>query len=123
MKSFFYILSAISGALAVGIGAFGAHGLKQILEANQRIDTFNTGVQYHFYHTFALLAVAIIMQNQDSKWLNYAGWSYIVGILLFSGSLYILSLTNITKLGAITPLGGVAFIAGWILMLLHFVKQ
>ena len=123
MQKLFIILASISGFLAVAIGAFGAHGLKNILEKYSRVETFNTGVQYHFYHTFALLAVAILMNHFDSKMLNYAGWSFLSGIIIFSCSLYVLSVTNFTKLGAITPIGGLFFLAGWVFLLLTILKS
>jgi len=110
---------AIFGALAVGIGAFGAHGLADILEVHGRTDTFETGVKYHFYHAIALIMVGLIGHfSYSQKWLSWAAYGFSAGILIFSGSLYILSLTGITWLGAITPLGGVAFILGWIFVVL-----
>ena len=118
MKDTFYIkLAAILGALAVGIGAFGAHGLEPVLETYNRVETFETAVKYHFYHTLAILLVGILIAfGKGNKLLKASVWSFLVGILIFSGSLYILSVTNITWLGAVTPLGGLAFIAGWILL-------
>lgn len=112
------ILASVLGALSVGIGAFGAHGLEATLTANGRLDTFETAVKYQFYHTLALLLVGILLLNIDSQMLGYAAWCFVLGIVIFSGSLYTLSLTNITWLGAITPLGGLAFIAGWVLLAL-----
>lgn len=110
----FIQLAGLLGALAVGIGAFGAHGLEAILESHGRLETFETGVKYHFYHALAMLSVAIWYSLQpERKWLKTALWSFLIGILIFSGSLYILSLSGITWLGAITPLGGLAFILGW----------
>jgi uncharacterized membrane protein YgdD (TMEM256/DUF423 family) len=115
----FIQLAGLLGALAVGIGAFGAHGLEGILETHGRLETFETAVKYHFYHALAMLAVGIWYSFQpERKWLKPAIWSFLFGILIFSGSLYILSLTGITWLGAITPLGGLAFILGWILIIL-----
>lgn len=118
MKDTFYIkLAAVLGALAVGIGAFGAHGLEPVLETYNRVETFETAVKYHFYHTLAILLVGILIAfGKGNKLLKASVWSFLVGILIFSGSLYILSVTNITWLGAVTPLGGLAFIAGWILL-------
>ncbi len=113
------ITAAISGALAVILGAFGAHGLKKIITPDM-LEVFKTGVQYQFYHTFALLAVGIFMQTSKSKALKWAGYLFIAGIFLFSGSLYLLAITGIKILGAITPFGGVAFIAGWIALAWHF---
>jgi len=115
---------AIFGALAVGIGAFGAHGLADMLEAHGRTDTFETAVKYHFYHAIALIIVGLIGHFPYSpKWLKWSAYGFIAGILIFSGSLYVLSLTGITWLGAITPLGGVAFILGWICMFLAVNKK
>ncbi len=107
--------AAIFGAIAVGIGAFGAHGLKAILEETGRIETFETAVKYHFYHSLALFLIGILaFVKPDWKGYSFSAISMMIGILIFSGSLYILSLTGITWLGAITPLGGVAFILGWL---------
>ena len=108
------ILAAILGALSVGIGAFGAHGLEATLNAHNRVDTFETAVKYQFYHTIALFLLGILMINYDQSQFNVAAICFIVGIFIFSGSLYTLSLTNITWLGAITPIGGLAFIVGWV---------
>jgi uncharacterized membrane protein YgdD (TMEM256/DUF423 family) len=105
--------ASVFGVLAVSIGAFGAHGLESILIENNRVETFETAVQYHFYHTIALLIVAVLLQNKASKYLNWSAILFSLGILLFSGSLYILALSNFTFLGAITPLGGLCFIAAW----------
>lgn len=107
-------LAGISGALAVGIGAFGAHGLESLLIQNGRLETFQTAVQYHFYHTLALLGIGILGKAIPNwKGISLSAWCMILGILIFSGSLYVLCLTGITWLGAITPLGGLAFILGW----------
>ena len=107
-------LAGISGTLAVGLGAFGAHSLEELLIQNGRLDTFQTAVNYHFYHTLALLGIGILATiKPDWKGISFTAWSMVLGILIFSGSLYVLSLTGITWLGAITPLGGLAFILGW----------
>lgn len=98
--------AAILGFLGVALGAFGAHGLDATLVANDRVDTWETAVLYHLVHAVALLAVA----GRASK---VVAWAWTLGIVIFAGSLYILSLTNLTWLGAITPLGGVAFLVGW----------
>ncbi|MCH7409904.1 DUF423 domain-containing protein [Belliella sp. DSM 111904] len=112
-------IAAILGGLAVAIGAFGAHGLADILAKHGRIETFETAVKYHFYHALAILAVGIIIElYPDNKSLPKAGHMFLVGIVIFSGSLYTLSLTGVTWLGAITPIGGVAFIIGWIFLFL-----
>jgi len=116
------IVAALSGALAVMLGAFGAHGLKKVIIPDM-LEVFKTGVQYQFYHTFALLAVGLFMQTGKSKALKWAGYLFIAGIVLFSGSLYVLAISGIKMLGAITPVGGVAFIAGWIAFAMHFRKK
>lgn len=110
------ILASIFGALGVGIGAFGAHGLSAILEANGRADTFSTGTLYHLVHAVALLGIGVAAYHIDSNLLRYAGYFIVAGILLFSGSLYILSIFDIRIMGAVAPLGGTAFIIGWVLI-------
>lgn len=113
MAKLFITLASLSGMLAVVFGAFGAHALKGKLD-DQALKVFETAVQYHFYHTFALLVVGVIALNQpQTVLLKSSGWSFVIGILVFSGSLYLLSLTGVRWLGAITPLGGLALIAGW----------
>lgn len=112
-------LAALLGALSVGIGAFAAHGLRKMLEAAGRFETFETAVRYQFFHTLALLAVGILWYlKPELRSLGTVAWLWLGGILVFSGSLYVLCLTGITKLGAVTPIGGVLFIAGWIVLLL-----
>jgi len=112
-------LAALLGALGVGIGAFGAHGLRAMLEATGRFDTFETAVRYQFYHTLSLLAVGVLLhQRPELRLLGTTAWLWVGGILIFSGSLYVLCFTGIKWLGAITPLGGLLFIAGWITLLL-----
>jgi uncharacterized membrane protein YgdD (TMEM256/DUF423 family) len=108
------IAGALFGALGVMIGAFGAHGLAEILTANQRTDTFETAVKYHMYHALALLLAGSLLFQVPARPLRLAGLFFVIGILIFSGSLYILSLTNISWLGAITPIGGLFLIAGWL---------
>ena len=104
------------GALGVIIGAFGAHAFKAILEQNQRTATFETAVKYHFSHALALILLGILMDRYPGKFLNLSMWAYLVGIVLFSGSLYILSLTGNTKWGAIAPIGGISLVAGWVFL-------
>jgi uncharacterized membrane protein YgdD (TMEM256/DUF423 family) len=117
------ITASIIGALAVALGAFGAHALKGMLEASDRVDVYKTAVSYHFYHTFALLAVGILMNQFPSAKLRYASIFFLTGIILFSGSLYVLCFTGIGILGAITPVGGVLFIFGWVFLTLGFSKE
>jgi uncharacterized membrane protein YgdD (TMEM256/DUF423 family) len=111
----FLTIGGISGALAVLMGAFGAHGLEGKLSVDM-LKIYHTGVEYQFYHTFALIAVGLLALRVDSKKLAAAGWCFLSGIMLFSGSLYALAISGITKLGAITPIGGLLFIIGWILL-------
>ena len=115
--------AAVLGALSVAIGAFGAHGLEGLVEAGKLTDhdlkTFETGVRYQFYHTFALLAVGLGYHMLNEKMAKFATTLFLIGIIIFSGSLYLLVLsepllgTRLSWLGAITPLGGLSFIAGW----------
>jgi uncharacterized membrane protein YgdD (TMEM256/DUF423 family) len=114
MAKTFLLIAALSGMLAVVIGAFGAHGLKSRV-AEDLLAIYQTGVQYHFYHTFALLCVAMLLLRDPHSWLlNWSGGLFIAGIVIFSGSLYLLVVSGSRWLGAITPLGGMAFIAGWL---------
>jgi uncharacterized membrane protein YgdD (TMEM256/DUF423 family) len=108
----FFALGAVSALIAVGAGAFGAHGLEGRIPA-ERLITFETAARYHMYHALGLLAVAWATTRWPGSLTTSAGWLFVVGTLLFSGSLYALSLTGIRWLGAITPLGGLAFLAGW----------
>ena len=113
MRSKWLLVAGALGALGVVLGAFGAHGLKERLPADL-LATFEVGVRYHMYHALALLAVALAMRGQaHNRWLNRACWAWVIGIAIFSGSLYALALSNMRWLGAITPIGGVAFIVGW----------
>ncbi len=114
------IAATFFGALAVGLGAFGAHAMKPMLETYGRLDTYELAVRYQFYHVMALLATGILAEKFPA--LKTASVLFIVGILVFSGSLYTLALTNQTGWGAVTPFGGVALIAGWLNFLWVFYK-
>ena len=118
----FLVVAALLGALSIVGGAFGAHALKgQLTEA--ALNSFETGVRYQMYHAIALISVALLVkQHPDVSVLTTAGWCFIVGVVLFSGSLYGLSLGGIKALGPVTPLGGVAFIAGWVCLAIASVK-
>ena len=112
----FIVIGALSGFVAVAAGAFGAHALRGRLSADM-LEVFQTGVTYQMYHALALVGVGILLGRfsiEGSVWLSAAGWLFVAGTLLFSGSLYLLSLSGTTWLGAITPLGGLAFLAGWL---------
>lgn len=112
----FFITAALLGAVAVALGAFAAHGLRHRVDADM-IAIWQTGVRYQFYHVFALLAAAWLSARlPDCKAARLAGWLFIAGIVLFSGSLYVLALSNMRWLGMITPFGGVAFIGGWLFL-------
>ena len=108
----FIVLGAVNGFLAVAFGAFAAHALKDLLSAGL-LEVFHTGVEYQGLHALALVAVGLLGRDEHGRALNLAGWAFASGILLFSGSLYLLALTDIRMLGAVTPLGGVAFLIGW----------
>lgn len=123
MHKLFLILGSTLGGLAVMIGAFGAHALKNLLESSGRYETFETAVKYQFYHALALILLGILMLNFKHNYYNYAGYSFTIGTIIFSGSLYILCLTGITKFGMITPIGGLFLIAGWALLLFGIVKS
>lgn len=123
MKNKVIMLACISGALAVGIGAFGAHGLEPH-RTKELMNIFKTGHLYHALHTLALLAVGMLMpEGAKEKMLNLASILFIAGIILFSGSLYLLALTDLRWLGAITPLGGICFIVAWLLVALHYYRK
>ncbi len=112
----FIVLGALAAALAVGLGAFGAHALKARLPPPMLV-TFETGVRYHFYHALGLFIVAFAASLLPaSPLVRWAGWLMTAGIVLFSGSLYVIALSGVRSLGAVTPLGGVAFILAWLLL-------
>ena len=111
-------IAAISGMLAVILGAFGAHILKGMISP-EMLEVYKTGIQYHFYHTFALLAVGILMYFNSSKALKWSALLFTTGIILFSGSLYALAISGIKLLGIITPFGGMIWIVAWILLAVH----
>jgi len=124
----FLILGTLLAALSVALGAFGAHGLKKLVDA-ETISIYQTGVQYQMYHALALIVVGILAQRSDSSLLNYAGFFFIGGIVCFSGSLYLLSSFRAMNKAVpglvypITPLGGVLFILGWLLLLFALIKK
>ena len=112
MDRTFLLLAALTGFTGVALGAFGAHGLRGRLSP-EMLAVFETGVRYQMYHAFALFATGLLMARMSGWLISTAGWLFLTGIVLFSGSLYALALTGVTVLGAITPLGGLAFLAGW----------
>ena len=116
------IAGALFMALAVLLGAFGAHALKSRLTP-EMLTIYHTGVEYHFYHALGLLLIGLTGFHIPSKWVNRAAVLLITGIILFSGSLYIIALTGIKNLGIITPIGGLAFVAGWCCLAIAWGKR
>jgi uncharacterized membrane protein YgdD (TMEM256/DUF423 family) len=115
MERFFFISGAIAAFIAVALGAFGAHSLRTKLSP-EMLNIFEVGVRYQMYHALGLIAVAWAITRWPEANLNAAGWAFIVGIVIFSGSLYLLTLTDTRWLGAITPIGGIAFLIGWAIL-------
>ena len=107
--------------LGVLLGAFGAHGLRDRVSADLLV-VYETGVRYHLTHALALLAVAWASSRWPSYWIDTAGWAFVVGVAVFSGSLYLLALTGIRGLGAITPIGGLCFLVGWMALVIGALK-
>jgi uncharacterized membrane protein YgdD (TMEM256/DUF423 family) len=128
MHKIYLFIGTLLAGLAVILGAFGAHGLKKIV-GPETVNTYQTGVQYQMYHAFALIMVAIMYERWQSSLLNYAGIFFIAGIVLFSGSLYLLASlkamnkVGVSGIGLITPIGGLLFITGWVLLLIAIIKK
>lgn len=118
----FLISGSVFMALAVAFGAFGAHVVEGIL-SSARFEVYQTGVQYHFYHALGLLIVGTVCFHASNKWMKWSGYAMIAGILIFSGSLYLLTLLDIGWLGAVTPIGGFAFILGWIFFFVGVIQR
>ena len=117
MRSTFLILGALSALIGVGMGAFGAHGLKAIL-APEMLVVYKTGVTYQMWHALGLILIALLLQQYKGKLLIWSGWLMFSGIILFSGSLYLLAILNAKWLGMITPFGGLAFLLAWMLIVI-----
>jgi uncharacterized membrane protein YgdD (TMEM256/DUF423 family) len=121
MHKGFLRTGAILGALAVALGALGAHRLKKLVSA-ETVATFETGVRYQYYHVIALLIIAVVFEKFPAKWMKIAGYCFITGIVLFSGSLYLITAlkakatVGLSGIGIITPIGGLFFVAGWLFM-------
>ncbi|MBE8166753.1 MAG: DUF423 domain-containing protein [Shewanella sp.] len=115
MRKGIFLIACLSGFLATTLGAFGSHGLKTVASADM-IKIFELAVSYHFYHTFALMTTAVVGHWFTSKLLDYAAYAFIAGIMLFSGSLYAYVLTGTKLLAMITPVGGMCFLVGWLLL-------
>lgn len=132
MQKLFFIVGTILAGLSVALGAFGAHGLKKMVApelVEKVVTTYQTGVQYQIYHAFAILIVALMLDRWASSYLHYAGFCFLVGVVLFSGSLYLITsfyarnATVPTAIGILTPIGGLFFILGWILLLVGVLKK
>ncbi|MBC1288219.1 DUF423 domain-containing protein [Listeria welshimeri] len=115
------IAGAVFAGLAVLLGAFGAHALKDVL--GRYASTWETGVQYQMFHAVGILIIGLLMEKQTSRLYNWAAILFSVGIVFFSGSLYVLSISKVTVLGAITPIGGICFVVGWFLLILGVSKR
>ncbi len=111
-----FLAGIVVAGLGVAIGAFGAHALRPVLEENARTETFELAVRYQFYHAFAILLSGMLMTHFQIRYLKRAVFCFMAGIVIFSGSLYALSLSGLTIMGAITPIGGILLIAGWLLL-------
>ena len=127
MRKTFLRLGSLFAMTAVILGAFGAHALKDAI-APEQLDTFETGVRYQFYHALALLSVGLLLYWRKTNLLPWAGWLFVAGILLFSGSIYLLALRDLLQMnvnwaGPITPIGGTLFILGWILLLVSTYQE
>ena len=118
----FFGLGAVSAMLAVGAGAFGAHALRARISP-EHLAIFETGARYQIYHALALLAVAWAVSRWPGSLPVFAGWLFVLGSILFSGSLYILALTGVRWWGAVTPIGGLAFLGGWVCLVLTAVRR
>jgi uncharacterized membrane protein YgdD (TMEM256/DUF423 family) len=129
MHKGFLIAAAIFGGLAVALGAFGAHGLEKLTTDAKTLHGFRTGVEYQMYHALALIAVAVLFEKTPGRWLKWTGNCFIAGVILFSGSLYLLTVLKIQEssavkfVGPVTPIGGLFFIAGWLFLLWTAVRR
>lgn len=123
MKNQALIWGASLALLGIAVGTFGAHIIRDSITEVRHWEAYLTGARYHMYHALALLIVGILASKQESKWLRISMWMFIIGIILFAGSLYALAISGIGKFGMITPLGGVSFMAGWAMLIVHFVKN
>lgn len=123
MHKKFLLLGAACALTGVGMGAFGAHGLKAVLSP-EMLTVYKTGVAYQMWHALGLILIALVIRlSSGSRLLNWAGWMMFVGILLFSGSLYLLTILNVRWLGMITPFGGTLFLAAWLLICVYACKN
>lgn len=122
MNKFFLLSGSVLGLLGVAIGAFGAHALKAMLDAAGRADTFETGVRYMFYHAIALVLVGILSKEFPGNTINWSGNAFLLGTLIFSGSLFLICFTGINVFGAVAPIGGTLLVIGWGLLFWSVLK-
>lgn len=122
MNLLFLKIGAIFGALSVMLGAFGAHALKETLLSSGRFETYETAIKYSFYHSLALILVGILSKEFTNKWLNYSGTCYVIGTIIFSGSLLILCFSGVKAMGAVAPIGGTLLVLAWIFLFLGISK-
>ena len=115
----FFVIASLFGLTGVAFGAFGAHALKSTI-SSEMLSIFETGVRYQMYNAFGLFVVSWSLQARESRTFEIAGWLFIAGVILFSGSLYILAVSGIRTFGMVTPLGGLSLLAGWLLLVLGF---
>lgn len=119
MRNWATLAGAVFGFLGVALGAFGAHALEDLLASNGRVATWDTATQYHLFHALLLLVIGFFQSQRDSRWIRTAAIAATVGILIFAGSLYLLCITNVAWLGAITPIGGLGFLLAWAALFFH----
>ena len=122
MSRWFIIFGALNGFLSVALGAFAAHGLKARVTPDL-LETFQTGARYEMYHGLALILVGVLLRLfPEQGLLNGAGWAFLTGIIIFCGSLYLIVFTGVRSFGALAPIGGLSFMAGWVLLLIAFIR-
>ena len=122
MNKLFLLAGSILGMLGVGLGAFGAHAFKAMLESTGRLDTYETGIKYMFYHALALVLVGILAKDFTAKALTYSGYSFIFGTIIFTGSLLLICFTGVKIFGAVAPIGGTLMLVGWALLFYTVLK-
>jgi uncharacterized membrane protein YgdD (TMEM256/DUF423 family) len=121
MERAFAVVGSVFAFLGVALGAFAAHALEERLEA-RALEVFETGVRYQMIHALGLILLALLLARWPGSLGVWAGWAFVGGVLVFSGSLYLLALSGVRAWGAVTPLGGVAFLAGWALLAIHVLR-
>jgi uncharacterized membrane protein YgdD (TMEM256/DUF423 family) len=122
MNKLFLLAGSVLGMLGVGLGAFGAHAFKAMLESTGRFDTYETGIKYMFYHALALVLVGILAKDFTAKTLTYSGYSFIFGTIIFTGSLLLICFTGVKIFGAVAPIGGTLMLVGWALLFYTVLK-